>query len=326
MIATKMEHAARTLERRYKNHRQQLHQSAAYEPLTCVCRLDKIVVTTSAVPTDAIQQIQGFQLRRRYPIKPQRVGDFIPYQWLARITATGSIREVVVQYHQQARWLAPARVIIIARDALGLQFADLCSIFELLADPKIIDIEIALDFPIDSIVDVNYVERHAIFGRSEPRNVGQNPLYSNYGRRVGSKFVRSYAKSELSCHRVEFSFHRRDLQRFGIKSLFDFHKFIDILPRHILFAQLSEQKLLQQLLRRKSFGVTKQQKIRRGVKAVQGNQCQTLRYLRRTARLKNTRRLLVPLDETNRVVLEAVKKWSTEWRVIHSNRSVRAAQ
>jgi hypothetical protein len=34
----------------------------------------------------------------------------------------------------------------------------------------------------------------------------------------------------------------------------------------------------------------------------------------------------VPIDETNRVVLEALKKWAEEWRVIHSNRSVRTAQ
>jgi hypothetical protein len=84
------------------------------------------------------------------------------------------------------------------------------------------------------------------------------------------------------------------------------------LPRHILFAQLSKQRVLEQL-RRKGFSAKEERRILRGVKALQGNLCLTLRYLRRTARLKNTRRLLVPLDETNRVVLEALKKWNAEW-------------
>jgi hypothetical protein len=316
MVATKMLFAGKALERRYTEERQQRRESGAFEQLTCVCRQDKVVVTASAFAAEAIRRIPGFRLRRIYPVKPQRPGDFVPYQWVARITGTGSIREVVISYDRQARWLAPSRVIIIARDRLGLQFADVCSIFELLADPKIIDVELAFDFPIACIVDVNYVEQYGVFGRSQPRNVSRNPLYSNYGRRVGSKFVRSYAKVEMSCHRVEFGFHLLDLKRFRIKSIFDFHKFIDILPRHILFAQLSKQKLLQQL-RRKGFSAKKQQKILRGVKALQGNLCQTLRYLRRTARLKNTRRLLVPLDEVNRVVLEALKKWSAEWSARH---------
>jgi hypothetical protein len=316
MITTKMRLAGMTLERWYTEERQQRRESRAYESLTCVGRLDKIILTVSAAPTDAIQQIPGFQFRRRYPVKPQLPADFTPYGWVSRIMGTGSIREVVIHYDRRASWLAMARVTIIARDRFGLQFADVCSIFELLSDPQIIDVELAFDFPIDSIVDVNYVERHAIFGKSQSRNVGQNPLYSSYGRRVGSKFVRSYAKSELACHRIEFSFHRRDLQRFEIKDIFDVPKLAAILPRHVFFGRLSHKKLLQQL-RLKGFSATEQQRILRGVKAVQWNLCQTLRYLRRTARLKNTRRLLVPLDEVNRAVLVALKKWAAEWAGNH---------
>ena len=299
-------------ERYYEAYRHHLRDTDAFEQLACVGRLDRIVAAASAVPTAAIQQIPGFHLRRRYPVKPQRQGDFVSYGWVARIAGINSIREVMIYSDRQAKWLAPAKIIVIARDALGLQFPDMCSIFELLTEPQIIDVELACDFATDSIVDVKFVEKHALFGKSRPRNVGTNPLYSSYGRRVGTKFVRSYFKPELNCQRVEFSFHLRDLARFGIKDIFNLHKLGVVLPRHIWFARLSPQKL-QQKLYRDGFSIEKQQAILCEAEKLEGNLCQTLKYLRRTARLKNTRRLLVPLDDINRVVLAAISKWAAEW-------------
>jgi hypothetical protein len=312
MNETKKARNQKTLERHYQTYRQHLRDTDAFEPIACDCKLDRIVAAASVVPTAAIQNIPGFRLRRRYPVKPQRRGDFVPYGWAARIAGTGSIREVVIYSDRQAKWLAPAKIIVIARDALGLQFADACSVFELLSNPQLIDVEIALDFPINSLVDVAFVERHAIFGKSQPRNVGKNPLYSNYGTRVGSKFVRSYAKFEIQRHRVEPNFHRRDLKRFGIKDIFNLHTLADILPRHIFLAQLSRTKL-EQNLHRQDFSIQKQQAILREAEKLERNLCRTLKYLRRTARLKNTRRLLSPLDDLNRVVLAAINKWAAEW-------------
>ena len=312
MNETKKALIRKTLERHYEAYRQHLRDTDAFEPIACDCKLDKLVIVTSAAPRAAIHGIPGFRFLRRYPVKPPHPGEFVPYKWVARIAGVNSIREVVICYDRQAGWLAPARIIVTARDAIGLQFADVCSVFELLSNPQLVDVEIALDFPINSVIDVAFVERHAIFGKSQPRNVGKHPLYSNYGTRVGSKFVRSYAKFEIQRHRVEPNFHRRDLKRFGIKDIFNLHTLADILPRHIFFAQLSRAKL-EQNLHRQDFSIQKQQAILREAEKLERNLCQALKYLRRTARLKNTRRLLSPLDDLNRVVLAAINKWAEEW-------------
>ena len=88
MIETKKVLTRKTWEVHYEAYRQHLRDTDAFEQLACVGRLDRIVAAASAFPTAAIQQIPGFHLRRRYPVKPPHPGDFVPYKWVARVAGT----------------------------------------------------------------------------------------------------------------------------------------------------------------------------------------------------------------------------------------------
>ena len=306
----KMIAARRTQERRYIYARTELRKSRAYEPLSCVGKLDRLKLTTSAVPTNALLEIPDFRMGKQYSAPRRKPDDFVGYKRIARIWGAGSIQEIVVKYDKQAAWLAPCRLEISPHDTDGLHPDDVRGVLEILPDFQIVDLELAFDFPDNSSVDIAFVERHGLFGKSRPRVIGKLPTYSSYGRPVGSKSVKSYFKPPW--HRVEFGFHRRDLQRFGIKDIFDFPKLVDIVPRHIFFGRL-DKKLLVARLRRGGVRRKKIRAILRDVSTLRRNLASQLAYLRRTVHLANTRRLVQPIEEMNQVVRVALQMWAAEW-------------
>lgn len=305
--------ARETLVRRYKTMRDQFRKTGEYDPLQCEAKIHRVELTVvifplNAFPWKAFGRLPGARL-----LDPERLWNQT-YGFVRRIRCTGGIREIAVEYQRRSHWADPFRITIIPRHRAGLQFEDLNAVLQFLPNFKFVVIEVAFDFPITSIVDVRFVEEHALFGRSWPRFVGINPLHDSWGTRKAAKFVRSYARFDTDYHRVELELHSRFLRQHRIDDIQDFPRLVKILvPNHIHFAQLDQRRLIEQL-RRNGMDSRKRQNV---VEQLQDREedclCDLLKYLRRRVLLKNVRRLLNPVDEINRAIREAIDKWARTW-------------
>jgi hypothetical protein len=112
--------------------------------------------------------------------------------------------------------------------------------------------------------------------------------------------------------RVELELRSRFLRHYKIKGPYDFGTLVGILPkRHIHFVRFNNKKLMGRL-RCMGFGSKKVREVLEDVALLEGDVWSTLNYLRKELAMKNTRRLLDPLN-TNDVVLDALKKWAAMW-------------
>lgn len=307
-IPAKRFEARKALERIYAATRKQLRETGNYDPMSCVCKLDRVVLTTTLKPASWFNAIPGYQLGRRRNLWHSKH----LYRWAQPFSGTGSVREVVVEFEPKKRWLPAYRITVIPVDATGLEPEDLELILAQLQTFKLVLTEIAWDFATSSRVDVAYVRQFGLFGKTwlPP---GTNPLHDKWGSAKGIKVVRSYYKLETGQHRIELELHSRFLRKHGIEDIQALRQLETILPgKHIFFAELDGEKLVQHLQlsgfeRRKIVDILAQ------VEEKGESLWETLRYLRRRVHLTNVRRFLTPLDETNTAVREAIEKWAAKW-------------
>ena len=311
--------AARDLLRRYMDERSELQRAGNYEALECKVKLDRIEITARSVPLQAVCAIPGYRVKR-----PQRLWRQL-YRTATRILGTGSIKELIVESAPNAGWLPKFRIAIIPRDQTGLLFADLCLILELLSQFKIVLLELALDFPLRSVVDPWFVRRHLLCGKTR-MGVGPIALHEKWGTFRSSKVVRSYAKFAILRFRIEFQLNARFLRKHGINHASDFAKLATILSsHHIYFASLDDSKLREHL-RRSALPHKTKTAILKSVAKNRKSLWSTMRLLRRTWHFANVRRLLSPLPEMNSVVVAALNQWATQWQKHSTSRSLDKAQ
>ena len=302
----KMESAAKDLLRRYLAERHQRSEAGSYEPIQCIVKLDRLVLTAIAVSLQALCGIPGYRAK-----KPKRLWRQL-YSIVTRILGTGSIREIIVESSPNAAWLPKFRITIIPRDTTGLLFEDLRFILELIPEFKLVLIEIALDFPLHSIIDTSFVRQHMLCGKTWMR-VGGTAVHERWGSARSSKVVRGYLKVEASAFRIELQLHARFLRKHQINHACDFSKLATILSGpHIYFAALDGNKL-RQYLQRSSFPHKTKTAILKTVAENRKSLWSTLRLLRRKWRFANVRRLLIPLTEMNGIVIAALNQWATQW-------------
>jgi hypothetical protein len=297
-----------TLHERYLEKRVRLHKSGGYERLTCQCKTDRMVLTTRNRPWRVLEDL-GYRSR-----PPQRLWDQ-SYRSISRFRGTKSIREINVEHQPNAGWLAPYRITILPQDATGIEVQDFQSIQEILPDLKIVLKEIAVDFPLDSIIDTDYVRRHLLSGKMWLRRASnEDKFHQRWGPSGGRMAVRAYAKWEASTMRLELELRAPFLRDKKIKDIFDFQRLAGIIlaKKHIWFARIDEKKLVSRLRRN---GITReeQREILRQVKTREASLWETLRYLRRTVRVKNVRRVLVPISEMNEVIEQGLRTWAAQW-------------
>lgn len=301
--------AEAVLVRRYEQQREYLRKSKDYVPLTCEAKVDRTAITVSTATEgllDELRTIPGYQARDPQELWNQAYGS------AQRIKGTGSIRELALEYRRQVGWVPPLRITIMPRDATGLLYEDLRHILELLPNYEIKLAETAVDFPINSVVDVAFVRKHCLFGKLRPSNVGRNPLWDLWGRRE-MKLARSYTKFEIDAHRLELQFRSTALRKLKIRDFGDLPRLTEfVAQKQIFFGRLSRTRLVA-MLDKVGFTETETREILRGVAARKANLWEALRYLRATAHLTNTRRLLVPLP-ANEVVRQALEQLGREWR------------
>jgi hypothetical protein len=118
----------------------------------------------------------------------------------------------------------------------------------------------------------------------------------------------------LKVLRVELELRSRFLKQHKINDPYDFAKLVEILPgRHIKFVRINGQKLRNRL-RGMDFSPEEMAAILEDVAMFEGDVWSTLHYLREAVEMKNSRRVLDPLD-LNDVVLDALQKWAAMWPV-----------
>jgi len=172
-------------------------------------------------------------------------------------------------------------------------------------------VELATDFGFKTGIDSDRVRRHFISGKSQTRSVRES-FQDSWGSRHSGKFIRSYAKRQIGAHRVEIQLNGRFLRKHGIDTTFDFWKLAELLPgHHLYFAEVNEQKLIQQL-RLMHMSGSRVLEVLGKVKHKKWHLCELLKYLRRDVGLKNVRRLVDPLP-INASVRAALKEWASMW-------------
>lgn len=303
--------ARRTLRRRYKKMRAELRKSGIYDSLNCEAKIHRVIVTSQVFPSTtfpwkALEELPGAQV-----VKPRRIFGQL-YAEVTRIRLPGSIREIFVYTKPRDGWSPRFRIVIIPRNQTSVRCMDFEKVLECLPNFKVVLVEFALDFPIASIMDLQFVQRWVLFGKIRPRFVGINPLHDSWGTRKGTKFIRVYARFNTDALRIEFELHSSFLRKHRINHPSNFVNLAGILRSHIFFAKLHQKRLVQQLQLR-SLSEPEIRNILGQVEDRDGCLYDALKYLRRKVGLKNSHRILIPHDEVNQLVANALKRWSETW-------------
>jgi hypothetical protein len=306
-ITRKMALARLTVEERYDDVRKWLRKRGVYTPLACEAKFDRVVFTTTKLPVALLNNA-------RYKLGVTKRLWKRLYRHSTELKGVDSIRRIYVEHGPNAHWAAPFRVTITPKDGSGLLPGDFLSVLEILTDFKLVLIEVAFDFPLDSIVDVEFVRRRLLSGKMWlKRTVGADKYHQKWGQRGCSKAVRAYAKWEASTLRVELQLHARFLRRKQIKDVFDFQRLPAILLKnHIWFADVDQSNLVARL-RRNGIERGKEMEILKQVRARVASLWETLKFMRQALHLTNVNRLLRPLDAVNGVVADALVRLAAQW-------------
>jgi hypothetical protein len=162
-------------------------------------------------------------------------------------------------------------------------------------------LEAALDFAFGSGVDIEFILRHGIFGKSKPQTDRGGPGQLRYGGRHSDKLVRAYHKSAIEAFRVELELHSRLLRSHRIHRLEDVDRALtSIVLSHFQLAHIHWSALRSHLLARfQTAGL----EILATAKARSASIHEVLRYLRNRP-VNNVHRFLRPMTE-NQLALAA---------------------
>jgi hypothetical protein len=279
----------------------------------CFALLDVLRITCDDDPTAALKGLGIFHGLQNCRLTPKEGTGFLPYGRASWFRGSASAGRLCVESDRQAFWLAPYRVTIYADDRTGLLVDQVLEILELMPSARMIMIELALDFPLTSPVSRDFVRQHGLFGKSRKDSSVPNPTVDRWGARRAQKRLKSYTKHEVAAHRVELVLKRQFLQVCGVRDIFDFRRFVELVPeKHIFFAQLSGERLVDRLRRNLHYSTKDTREILRNVRQRENDLCEVLDYLRRDVGLQNVRRLIVPLPE-NDLVRRALQDWAAMW-------------
>jgi hypothetical protein len=155
-----------------------------------------------------------------------------------------------VQYQPQLPGLPHLKVTVVPDDSRILSRKEIQQVVEQFTRYRFLLVEVALDLYAESEIDLDFILRHALFGKSR-RN--QSRLFFRtafYGARHSDKLIRCYRKENLNVFRVELELHSRLLRRYGITQIRDLRKLAAALcPRHLNFVRLDWAALGNYFLR-----------------------------------------------------------------------------
>jgi hypothetical protein len=304
-------HETLSMRRARKTLMQRFHSGFSFGK-DCIAILDVLRFLLRENPLPALMKLPGVRTVQSHWIRPARSNTHHTYGRVHWFQRTDSKMKFCVESERQHGYLAPYSLTAYADDKTGLLPAQVFPILSVAPGAKLTMMELAFDFSPLSSVTRDFVLRHGVFGKSWRDLSMENPAGDWWGAKRGAKRSKSYFKDEICGHRVELRMRSRFLNRYGIDDVYDFGRFVRILPRrHIFFAALSNE-LLTERLRGSGFSTEKTLGILRKVNGLTGDLSATLSYLRRQVKLTNVQRLLTPLPE-NRLVLEALESWAEVW-------------
>lgn len=275
--------------------------------------LDVLRLGLDEDPTAALKGLDFLHSDKKHRVERNNPDEFLPYRYVHWFHGPGSAARVCVDSDRQAGWLAPFRVTMYANDVKGLLAGDVLQILEVLPFTYILMLELALDFPLASGVSRDYILRHGVFGKARRDVSLRNAVVDCWGARRARKRTKSYEKWEIAAQRVEWKLLKDFLDTHGIRDVFDFCRFAELLPdRHIFFGELSEERLVNRLRKNLDFSNRQTLGVLKNVREREDDLHAVLDYLRRDVGLKNVRRLLIELPE-NQFVGEALREWAAMW-------------
>ena len=173
----------------------------AREPV-CVAKVDRVQFVADICGEEP-PKIPGFRVRRDTFVRPQT--KIQTYRRLRKFNSPKTQTAVTVQHWCVCPWLREVKLTIVADDRLGLQRQELDRIFSAFREPRLLTVEFAIDFNLESDVDRAFVLRHGVFGRSWLVG-GRSHDDIRFGSRHSQTMMRGYrlhhASRKDGLHRV----------------------------------------------------------------------------------------------------------------------------
>jgi hypothetical protein len=297
--------ARRTLERRRDAEEARLRAADDKNHADCMVRGDAIAIGCAHVEIKQLKKHPDWHCYEDHDLEREKPEDFLPYKHIARFESnkTGSLFWLYSE--RQGERLSNYRIQFYPEDKPGLQFEEISSVMENGKGVKIARFEVAIDCGRHTGIDSRFIRRHFVSGKCKANSA------NSWGRRNGTKFIRSYFKEEIGAHRLELQLNWRFLRTNKIDDIVDFRKLVQLLPEHhILFGEIDDVEVIKHL--RKKWTATKAVELLKRVQSLEGNLLEQLAVLREAGHLKNTRRLLKVLPINQRIT-EALKEWAAKW-------------
>jgi hypothetical protein len=233
---------------------------------------------------------------------------FHPYAQLQYWRDERSDMTVVVESAPTKHWIRyPFRITLNADDGTGVLPPQTFAVLEVVPQSQLLMVEIALDYIGDATRDE--IHRRVLIGKARPAQSDAKVL--RWGNRQ-TKLFRLYDKPEIECVRGEFQLGPRFLRKYEIATPYDFHKLATILPSHLSFHRINEQKLADRLSAMR-INPKRREAILRFVAKSNEGLCPILQLLRSEGiGMTNVRRLL-DQDSMNDEAMNALKAWAAQW-------------
>jgi hypothetical protein len=271
----------------------------------CVVKLDRVQIVSDSQGKPP--ELEGFRTAKdRYVRQQTSIRTYLRCRELVN-DHTGVT--IGWQYAPQHRFLRGSKVTFVGDDQKGVRAYDLQPALNESQDYSLLLTELAFDFEQKTGITIQFIERHALFGKSRPRLDRGGDDQLRYGGRRSDKLIRVYPKRAIGGVRVELELHSRLLRLGSIRKLNDLSRAADvIIPGHFQFVHIRWDSLQRHLVERfRAVGV----RILEEAKLKAASIYSVLAYLREQ-RVNNVHRFLVPMAE-NQLVREAADKWAVEF-------------
>jgi hypothetical protein len=245
----------------------------------------------------------GFKRLRDWFVRSQTNAQ--TYRRVAEYVNLRSGVRFFLQYQAQLPGLAPFKGTIIPRDDRVLSRDEIQQVVGQFSTYRLLLLEVAFNFPPRSGINLDFVRRFGIFGKSRPNQLRLLKHGVLYGSRKSSKLIRVYNKKALDVLRVELELHSAWLRHFGVATLRDIRQLPQALfPRHFRFVNINSMALRKHLSRRgmRSGHIIQQAKDR-------SDSIHALMELLRHSGVHNPHRFLMTLAPS-REIFQSLKNWA----------------
>jgi hypothetical protein len=272
-------------------------------------RLDRLQFKCLEAPDLRRLLVPGFTVVCDHSVRPQTRKQTFARVRQYRNAISGT--QLFLQYKKQQPWLPPAKVTLIGSDYTGLQGAELRKILHEFPNYQLLLVELAFDFPAPSVVDLAFVRRYGVFGKSRPEVNPRFPELLRYGTRLSKKLIRVYWKRELNSHRVEVEMHSSLLREHQVESIYQLTEFLPgQLPSHLRFVRMDWVRLSVHLYRCDLPVAKILRKAKERSRSIHG----LMSYLRNHIGISNPHRLLKDMP-LNADVARALNRWTANLSV-----------